>query len=230
MRLPGTSLDPHGPVAFWRWSSGGQASASAAELAPLTHPKSTWWAPGQARRPPISPCCRRSSTAICWQERSAMCSTGWSPPRATRRPAENTHRPRCTDGVTVTAHLPATNRGRLRLPAPAVLVQHRPGGNHEFPANRRNSGQTTAGHPQTPSTGSHFNPTATTHSFHGTEPTSSRWTGAPAAPTSKSEPTSNPHSSTRRRSTALHRRRRTRHEMDHRQIQQPAHTPNCAQI
>lgn len=33
MKLPGTSLDPHGPVAFWGWSSGGQASASAAELA-----------------------------------------------------------------------------------------------------------------------------------------------------------------------------------------------------
>lgn len=34
MQLPGTSLDPHGPVAFWGWSAGGQASASAAELAP----------------------------------------------------------------------------------------------------------------------------------------------------------------------------------------------------
>ena len=33
MKLPDTSLDPHGPVAFWGWSSGGQASASAAELA-----------------------------------------------------------------------------------------------------------------------------------------------------------------------------------------------------
>lgn len=33
MLLTGTSLDPHGPVAFWGWSSGGQASASAAELA-----------------------------------------------------------------------------------------------------------------------------------------------------------------------------------------------------
>jgi hypothetical protein len=33
-KLPGTSLDPHGPVAFWGWSSGGQASASAVELAP----------------------------------------------------------------------------------------------------------------------------------------------------------------------------------------------------
>jgi Secretory lipase len=39
MRLPGTSLDPHGPVAFWRWSSGGQASASAAELAPSYAPE-----------------------------------------------------------------------------------------------------------------------------------------------------------------------------------------------
>jgi hypothetical protein len=38
MKLPGTSLDPHGPVAFWGWSSGGQASASAAELAPVYAP------------------------------------------------------------------------------------------------------------------------------------------------------------------------------------------------
>lgn len=33
-RLPETSLTHHGPVAFWGWSSGGQASASAVELAP----------------------------------------------------------------------------------------------------------------------------------------------------------------------------------------------------
>jgi Secretory lipase len=33
MRLPGTSLDPHGPVAFWGYSQGGGAVASAAELA-----------------------------------------------------------------------------------------------------------------------------------------------------------------------------------------------------
>ena len=39
MQLPGTSLDPHGPVAFWGWSSGGQASASAAELAPSYAPE-----------------------------------------------------------------------------------------------------------------------------------------------------------------------------------------------
>ncbi|MGJ6123865.1 lipase family protein [Mycolicibacterium sp. Y3] len=32
-KLPGTSLDPHGPVGFWGWASGGQASLSAAELA-----------------------------------------------------------------------------------------------------------------------------------------------------------------------------------------------------
>jgi len=31
MRLPGTSLDPHGPVAFWGWVSGGFAALSAAE-------------------------------------------------------------------------------------------------------------------------------------------------------------------------------------------------------
>ncbi len=33
MRLPGTSLDPHGPVALWGYSQGGGATASAAELA-----------------------------------------------------------------------------------------------------------------------------------------------------------------------------------------------------
>ncbi|WP_374243357.1 MULTISPECIES: lipase family protein [Mycobacterium] len=33
MKLPGTSLDPHGPVAFWGYSQGGGAAASAAELA-----------------------------------------------------------------------------------------------------------------------------------------------------------------------------------------------------
>ncbi|BBY61909.1 lipase family protein [Mycolicibacterium helvum] len=38
MQLPNTSLDPAGPVAFWGWSSGGQASASAAELAPTYAP------------------------------------------------------------------------------------------------------------------------------------------------------------------------------------------------
>jgi hypothetical protein len=36
--LPGTSLDPHGPVAFWGWSQGGGAVASAAELAPTYAP------------------------------------------------------------------------------------------------------------------------------------------------------------------------------------------------
>ena len=33
MRLPNTSLDPHGPVAFWGWLAGGHASLAAAELA-----------------------------------------------------------------------------------------------------------------------------------------------------------------------------------------------------
>ena len=32
MKLPGTSLNPPGPVALWGWSSGGPASGSAAEL------------------------------------------------------------------------------------------------------------------------------------------------------------------------------------------------------
>lgn len=39
MRLPGTSLDPHGPVAFWGYSQGGGAVASAAELAPSYAPE-----------------------------------------------------------------------------------------------------------------------------------------------------------------------------------------------
>lgn len=38
MRLPETSLDPHGPVAFWGYSQGGGAAASAAELAPSYAP------------------------------------------------------------------------------------------------------------------------------------------------------------------------------------------------
>lgn len=33
MKLPDTSLDPHGPVAFWGWIAGGQAALSAAEQA-----------------------------------------------------------------------------------------------------------------------------------------------------------------------------------------------------
>ena len=39
MRLPGTSLNPHGPVAFWGYSQGGGASASAVELAPSYAPE-----------------------------------------------------------------------------------------------------------------------------------------------------------------------------------------------
>ncbi|MGB8389640.1 lipase family protein [Mycobacterium sp.] len=39
MRLPGTSLDPHGPVAFWGYSQGGAAAASAAEMAPSYAPE-----------------------------------------------------------------------------------------------------------------------------------------------------------------------------------------------
>ena len=39
MRLPATSLNPHGPVAFWGYSQGGGASASAVELAPSYAPE-----------------------------------------------------------------------------------------------------------------------------------------------------------------------------------------------
>jgi Secretory lipase len=38
MRLPGTSLGPRGPVAFWGYSQGGTTVASAAELAPSYAP------------------------------------------------------------------------------------------------------------------------------------------------------------------------------------------------
>lgn len=39
LQLPGTSLDPHGPVAFWGWLSGGHAALSAAELAATYGPE-----------------------------------------------------------------------------------------------------------------------------------------------------------------------------------------------
>jgi hypothetical protein len=39
MHLPDTSLDPHGPLAFWGYSQGGGAAASAAELAPSYAPE-----------------------------------------------------------------------------------------------------------------------------------------------------------------------------------------------
>jgi triacylglycerol lipase len=39
MKLPGTSLQPDGPVGFWGYASGGQASLSAAELAPTYGPE-----------------------------------------------------------------------------------------------------------------------------------------------------------------------------------------------
>ena len=52
MRLPDTSLDPHGPVAFWGYSQGFGAAASAAELAPSYARTSTSSAPTRARRRP----------------------------------------------------------------------------------------------------------------------------------------------------------------------------------
>lgn len=39
MRLPGTSLDPHGPVAFWGWGPGGSAAGAAVEMAPVYAPE-----------------------------------------------------------------------------------------------------------------------------------------------------------------------------------------------
>jgi hypothetical protein len=39
MELPGTSLDPHGPVAFWGMLTGGHDALSAAELAPTYGPE-----------------------------------------------------------------------------------------------------------------------------------------------------------------------------------------------
>lgn len=38
MRLPGTSLDPNGPVAFWGYGAGGTAASSAVEMAPSYAP------------------------------------------------------------------------------------------------------------------------------------------------------------------------------------------------
>lgn len=38
LRLPGTSLDPHGPVAFWGYGPGGQAAGAAVEMAPSYAP------------------------------------------------------------------------------------------------------------------------------------------------------------------------------------------------
>lgn len=38
-QLPGTSLDPHGPVAFWGWLTGGQAAGSAVEQAATYAPE-----------------------------------------------------------------------------------------------------------------------------------------------------------------------------------------------
>lgn len=38
-RLPGTSLDPNGPVAFWGYSQGGGGSGAAVELAPVYAPE-----------------------------------------------------------------------------------------------------------------------------------------------------------------------------------------------
>ena len=39
MKLPGTSLDPHGPVAFWGWLAGGHSALAAAELAATYAPE-----------------------------------------------------------------------------------------------------------------------------------------------------------------------------------------------
>jgi hypothetical protein len=39
MRLPGTSLDPHGSVAFWGWLAGGHAALAAAEMAATYAPE-----------------------------------------------------------------------------------------------------------------------------------------------------------------------------------------------
>ncbi|WP_407695143.1 lipase family protein [Mycolicibacter icosiumassiliensis] len=39
MKLPGTSLEPHGPVAFWGWLSGGHAALAASELADTYGPE-----------------------------------------------------------------------------------------------------------------------------------------------------------------------------------------------
>lgn len=80
MRLPGTSLDPHGPVAFWGYSQGGGATASAAELASQYAPTFTSWAPTPGRHPPTSRSCCPMPTAARWSASSGTRSTASWPP------------------------------------------------------------------------------------------------------------------------------------------------------
>ena len=95
MRLPGTSLDPHGPVAFWGYSQGGGATASAAELGLVLCPRAaSWWAPMPARRRPTSRNCSPTPTAACSSVSSGTRSTAsWPPiPKPPMRSAPSSHR------------------------------------------------------------------------------------------------------------------------------------------
>lgn len=86
MRLPGSSLDPHGPVAFWGYSQGGGATASAAELAssyaPELHIVSTYAGAPPADLKELLPYAdgsalssTKTSTKWSTRNRSPACST-----------------------------------------------------------------------------------------------------------------------------------------------------------
>ncbi|EUA53975.1 secretory lipase family protein [Mycobacterium intracellulare 1956] len=80
MRLPGTSLDPHGPVAFWGYSQGGGATASAAELASQYAPDLHIVGTYAGRHPPTSRSCCPMPTAARWSASSGTRSTASWPP------------------------------------------------------------------------------------------------------------------------------------------------------
>lgn len=80
MRLPQTSLDPHGPVAFWGYGQGGGASASAAELAPSYARRCTSSARGRAHRPSTPSLSRHSPMAASFRAAWGTWSTGSSRP------------------------------------------------------------------------------------------------------------------------------------------------------
>ena len=68
--LPDRRWTRGGPTAFWGYSQGGGAAASAAELAPAMHRNSTSSVPTPVRRRPTSPNCCPTPTAARW--------SGWS--------------------------------------------------------------------------------------------------------------------------------------------------------
>ena len=81
MKLPGTSLDPHGPVAFWGYS---RRVAARRRRRPSWRrpmlPISTLWAPTPGRRRPTSRSSFRTRTAVPWSVSSGTRSTASWPP------------------------------------------------------------------------------------------------------------------------------------------------------